>query len=1218
MNANHSLKFSVTEKSEGVLFMTPKIYGDNNTTALINSIMSREDLYEGIGAYVVKLSPSLDSYEFATCLGFPDRQFHPGGVWSDENGGAYIAGFAYRMWGEADTFNLPGIWRRYSAVGGYNKSLAVFHLSPTGELQGGLELGMNSLGKIEYIGPDPCGGITVIGTLDGNVDGVRIPLINAIDTTRNWWRSGNWEQCIVSFDTQTMEPYLSSFWNHRYVRSGGTGSRYLYPRANGYMLWSEVYKDKTPLYPGDWHMLGPVDQIGYCAVDIRIPTPCWTILCDIKAPDTLRIERRRGYAVPQAFDVHYEVSNASTLKQAQILQALIEVPPGFELVSGQPAQPMTPAYITPGTSATCTWRIQVTNAATLADTALIRCRVMYYDPESGETYPAAEELCEKDIVVVRFDEEDPSLVCTVAGPDSLYWRGTGYSPFPDGNPGPVKYSITLTNLESDTIDITSFHFSTLENCSIVGGPVRPGTRLAPGASHVIPIEVEVKAMPYARMIRVEADARDSYDVPISSCATETHVPDVLDLPCSVTGPTQIRWYPKSGLAYPGLLTLTLHLHNPLDTVRTDVRAWVDTSSAPHLSLAGGEVPARAPVDIGAGASYDPYWRFVLAHPPSSPARDTIRFIYETGGVLYECAQVIAIDVILIEKSVQCDLNGTDSLSITQIQSRAPAQLHYTLTNTGTVTVDVDRYELSIISGAGFTAAGLTSFDSLIRSGGTIDPGNDITLDWTLRALILRESRPGQCSVTAFDANDSVLSVCTHDIFLGGLDGLVCTLSADDTVRFNRADLRYEPEAVTADFTLDNLLDTEETNIEAIVDLTQAPRFVLGSSESASKTIAVIDSHATANLAWQLVPQKAPSAEDQEVIVRYRSDQQTEWEECSVMIHIEAWPEEAAVTCETGGHDSLYADPHYERYIPDPLFVSYTVTNTGTVALTGCEASIVLPAEFSLAGSDSTQVFTSPAYGNQPGGPVPPGTLLPNAACTRWWMVTPTSQLASSGPFPISWIWNDDQQGSGEGCSSTIEVVPDSPGSIVLSPLHLFFEAERGGPLPTEQHVQLWTGGGLDMPWTMQPSEWWLDLQPMNGNQEAAVAVQPNSTMFDVGAHGAELLLSSTPRDRRITVTYVVRKSTGISEAQAPGAFTLDVWPQPVSNSGTLNIRIDGVKEEDYRLSVYDLLGRERYVNGTETALSFQINLDKLHLPAGMYVLRMQSRIGALCRVIILK
>jgi hypothetical protein len=33
------------------------------------------------------------------------------------------------------------------------------------------------------------------------------------------------------------------------------------------------------------------------------------------------------------------------------------------------------------------------------------------------------------------------------------------------------------------------------------------------------------------------------------------------------------------------------------------------------------------------------------------------------------------------------------------------------------------------------------------------------------------------------------------------------------------------------------------------------------------------------------------------------------------------------------------------------------------------------------------------------------------------------------------------------------------------------------------------------------------VQPMNGNQEAAVAVQPSSTILDVGAHGAELLLS---------------------------------------------------------------------------------------------------------------
>ena len=136
---------------------------------------------------------------------------------------------------------------------------------------------------------------------------------------------------------------------------------------------------------------------------------------------------------------------------------------------------------------------------------------------------------------------------------------------------------------------------------------------------------------------------------------------------------------------------------------------------------------------------------------------------------------------------------------------------------------------------------------------------------------------------------SLVSVCTHAVLIEGMEGLICSMSAIDTVRFNRAMINYEPDTVMVQFDLENLLDTEETNIDAVIDLTQASRLVLPATEPASKTIAAIDSHATASLTWKLLPQPAPVAEGQQVTVRYRSDQMSEWKECTATIHIEAWP-----------------------------------------------------------------------------------------------------------------------------------------------------------------------------------------------------------------------------------------------------------------------------------------------------------------------------------------
>ncbi|MBN1449313.1 MAG: T9SS type A sorting domain-containing protein, partial [Bacteroidetes bacterium] len=177
------------------------------------------------------------------------------------------------------------------------------------------------------------------------------------------------------------------------------------------------------------------------------------------------------------------------------------------------------------------------------------------------------------------------------------------------------------------------------------------------------------------------------------------------------------------------------------------------------------------------------------------------------------------------------------------------------------------------------------------------------------------------------------------------------------------------------------------------------------------------------------------------------------------------------------------------------------------------------------------------------------------------------------------------------------------------PLHLYFEAERGDVLPAEQHVRLWTGGGLAMPWTAQPSEWWLDARPVSGSQSAQIAVQPNSTMLDVGAHGAQLLLAATPENRRVEVTYVIRKSTGIGEPPAPGALTLEAWPQPVPSGTRLHVRIGREEGRSCRLTLHDLLGRERVSREVEYGRAESIDLGAVRLAAGVYLLRAVSNEG---------
>ena len=1193
-----------------VYIVRDKGVAERTKGVLVNEVMGREDIRER-GAYIMALSPDLQSYKYATWFGFEDRLYTYQNSLVNADGELFLAGKS-GCEPERQADPPQAFVRRYPVASGCLTGIVVSKFNPGGALAATTEICSNvyryrNTGLMRSM----CKGIIWTGTGSRELypSQLQFAFLNAFDTTSILDTTPNKaDNIILELDEDDLTLRYCSYWHHRHATHRYDVYTRVASRPNGWVYYTtHPHARSIPLQP-DWYMLSTRHELGFYAADVRIPTPCWTVTCDLLTIDTIYVERRRGYVKPAEFDVSFLVSNTSALKHARLLRSWISYSDGLELVAGLDTQAVHPAEIAPGQSAQSSWRLRVIDPSVLGDTAIIRCRAMYVDPESGSEYPAPEVYCSKNVLVVPYDEPDPRVECDIQGPDTLYWTGTGLASSPGGTPSSMHYTFTLRNAESTAVEFASLRFHTGECCHVLGDSVRATIEIAPGQSVVFPVELAVDALKYDRMIFLELEARDRFDLAIHTCRMEVFVPGALDLGCSVSGETRILWYRAGGVADPSTVTMNLRLVNPLDTVRLDMSAWANLDMAPHLRIASGDSLDRGPFGVTTTGVKALTWRFTLDIPPTITTSDTLRFMYEHDGMVSQCTHVLEIQV--IDATVQCHLTLEDSLREQDLLSLVHARVRYGLSNLGTVPVTVDHYALEIAPGTGSVQPGLLSLDPLVRGGGTIDPGKDVLLEWNLRPLLMHDARVALCTVLAYDSNDSILSVCTREIYLEGIESPLCRLRVVDTVRFHREVVRYEPDTVTVHLILENLLDTEETNIESAIDLTQAPRLVLVPSESASKSIAMIDSHATASLTWKLLPQPAPVAEDQQVTVRYRSDQMSGWKECSEVIHIEAWPEERGITCETGGHDSLFADWHEERFIPDPLHLSYTVTNTGTVALTGSEASIILPSAFSLAGSDSTQSFTSPEYANQPGGPVPEGTLLPGASCSRWWKITPAQNIADNDPRPITWIWKSNEQGTESGCTHIVYIIPDNPPGLVLTPLHLYFEAERGGALPVEQQVQLWTGGGLSMPWRAQPSEWWLDAKPTSGSQSTQISVQPNSTLLDVGAHGADLLFAATPTDRHVAITYVIRKSTGIESPAAPGVLTLDAWPQPVAAGALLYIRLGEEAGGSCRLTLHDLLGRERLTRHAETASPVVVDLGALQLPTGVYLLRAIAGDGA--------
>jgi hypothetical protein len=320
-----------------------------------------------------------------------------------------------------------------------------------------------------------------------------------------------------------------------------------------------------------------------------------------------------------------------------------------------------------------------------------------------------------------------------------------------------------------------------------------------------------------------------------------------------------------------------------------------------------------------------------------------------------------------------------------------------------------------------------------------------------------------------------------------------------------------------------------------------------------------------------------------------------------------------VRCTVSGHDSLHVDPAYERLIPEPFEVSYSVTNTGTVTLHNCEASIVLPQEFELDRGDIAQRF---------------GDIAPGNSVTRWWTLRTTSALSGFGAYQITWTWRSDEQGSGEGCEHTVYIVPEASSGIVFTPLHLHFEAKHNDPLPPAQYVDLWTGGGLSMPWTAQGGDWWLASDPASGDRASRLAVQPVSTALPIGWHATALTIAgqapNLPRD--IAVTYEIHAILSVQtpggrlqpggrlppgEHLPPGGRLLklgEIWPQPVAIHGEARVSVHIPPGEYARITLHDALGREVVVlrDGVmpEAYAVLRITPSALRLQPGMYFIRM--------------
>jgi hypothetical protein len=924
----------------------------------------------------------------------------------------------------------------------------------------------------------------------------------------------------------------------------------------------------------------------------RVPG-CELLTCGLSVADTVFKYNDPALIHPRLLDVSTELLNIDPAIDAGGIECQISLPKGLVLdPDTQRARiALGDLRLRPGDRHTVRWRVRVDDAAFDTTGAWLDVVTYYFDADRMRGTPSV-ITCDAYINFARRDRFVPEVPCAVTAPDSLSVLGENY------DPTPFPVSLTVNNTGTGPITFARFSMNFGDGMYLfpvpAGGKYAPGATVPPGGSHTVNWQARALRRPVARDVRIYCMGEDPVGNPLSLCDATVHVP-AMPMQCMAFGTQNITVNPETGAITPDPAEVLLELRSVIDSALLDINVWLDLSACRHLSLPMADY-GRGPLRMIQNDVDTLRWQLGLASNPVGTATDTLYFRITGGGGRWSTLCMLPVRITMLLGGAECALYGPGSVPESQVLQRAPVTIDYSLRNTGTVALDARRVDLAIPGGSG-----LLALDPLSRTLSPLSPGDSLAEQWKLRPLALRASR--NVTLEAFTwglkrdgTDDSLLAMCTHDMHIPGIDGMRCDITTLDTVRFIREELRYDPDPVPVTMELRNILDTPETGIEAEIDLTAAPRFELATGETAIKTLASIDSNSAAQLQWLLRPLPGSATEAQHLTIRYRSLEQGDWKECAASVIIAAWPQVQATHCVVSGHDSLHADQAYERIIPEPFEISYTATNTGTVALHNCAATITLPPEFELVSDSATLSF---------------GELRPGDSNTRWWTLKTTPALADFGAYPVNFTWYSDEQGSTTGCDHTVYVLKDASSGIVFTPLHLHFEAKQNDPLPAAQYIQLWTGGGLSMPWTAQGGQWWLNADPVSGDHAARIAVQPNSTALPFGLHATNLTIAgqapNLPKD--VAVTYRITGLVGVESGASPAAFGLGpVWPQPVPLNGEARISINVPAGEYVRIMLYDALGRELAVvkEGvlSESDAVLRVAPSVLRLRAGMYFIRM--------------
>lgn len=691
------------------------------------------------------------------------------------------------------------------------------------------------------------------------------------------------------------------------------------------------------------------------------------------------------------------------------------------------------------------------------------------------------------------------------------------------------------------------------------GTLRPGDSLSWTwmlnlSKGLVPVTARVSAHVF------EKDGRE-----LTSCETQIPIPAGPAVVCAMTLPASVDWDTAENRALTDPVTVNVMLENQRDSSTGAVTMRIDLSRAPHLLLDTADTVVKQFESIRGCGSLKTAWTLHATEPARTISSDTVVVFYSFAGdsAQYSCESRLRIH--RLESVVSCMLILPDTLRPLLSEPPLMDTLHVSaeLRNSGAAAAHLREATLSIDDVASFTA-----IDSLRRDPGALAAGASTLLSWRVLVPASPYMRDLRCVVTVSDESGRVAATCPGRTWLAPVPAsLSCATVMRDSVFFNRTNGSSIPYPIPVSVTVRNTGDTLLTGVSATIDLSAAPLLRLKPAQLPMQPLPPIPARDSAKLTWLLETVSVPGTNiPQDVAITISASVFPDTWQCAARTVLEGIPLEAKLRCVVFGHDSAFYDPRYERVIPDPLQVIYTIINEGTAVATPCEVTLLLPNGWHL--SDGV---VNPALF---------GSIAPGDTVQRSWLITPDSTYQWTPSIAIDFRGGCGADSIHGGCVHNIGFATPGNRDLVFTPMRMFFRAETNGVLPLAQSAEVWTLAADPLRWTATTQTFWLDVLPAVTDGPGRIDIRPLTTALPPAVYSSAVELESVQQQRRsIDVVYEVTDNTmDIPSAPAsPGSLRVYPNPFPAAGGGALHIRLpEGMREttEDLTFSVHDMLGRE--------------------------------------------